>query len=85
MRKRLAIAGMVAVLAATISLPAARSATLRRARRQAQLAGGTGAVVAALERRSAKDARAYLELGLAYQQLTRETGDAAYYPARSEL
>ena len=48
-------------------------------------AGGTGAVVAALERRSAKDARAYLELGLAYQQLTRETGDAAYYPARSEL
>ena len=83
MRKRLAIAGMVAALAATISLTGSALRDPAESAEASSAPGGTAAVVAALERRDAKDARAYLELGLAYQQLTRETGDAAYYP-RSE-
>jgi tetratricopeptide (TPR) repeat protein len=74
---------MVAALAATISLT---GSALREPADDAAASsspGGTAALVAALERRDAKDAGAYLELGLAYQQLTRETGEAAYYP-RSE-
>jgi tetratricopeptide (TPR) repeat protein len=82
MRKRLAIAGMVAALAATISLVGGE---LRNTPASAS-PGDTAALVASLEdktRRDAKDAGAHVELGLAYQQLTRETGEAAYYP-RSE-
>jgi tetratricopeptide (TPR) repeat protein len=86
MRKRLAIAGMVAALAATISLTGNALRDPGESAEASSSPGGTAALVASLEkttRRDAKDARAYLELGLAYQQLTRETGDAAYYP-RSE-
>ena len=83
MRKRLAIAGMVAALAATISLTGSALRDPAESAEASSSAGGTAALVAALERRDAKDARAYLELGLAYQQLTRETGEAAHYP-RSE-
>lgn len=83
---RLVIAGMVAALAATISLT---GSALRDPAARAEASsspGGTAALVASLEKRTrsdTKDARAHLELGLAYQQLTRETGQAAYYP-RSE-
>jgi tetratricopeptide (TPR) repeat protein len=83
MRKRLAIAGMVAALAATISLTGSALRDPAENAAASSSPGGTAALVAALERRDAKDAGAYLELGLAYQQLTRETGEAAYYP-RSE-
>lgn len=83
MRKQLAIAGMVAALAATISLTGGK---LRSTSASAS-AGGTAALVASLgekTRRDPKDARSHLELGLAYQQLTRETGEAAYYPGSEE-
>ena len=83
MRTRLAIAGMVAALAATISLTGSALRDPAESAEASSSPGGTAALVATLERRGAKDARAYLELGLAYQQLTRETGKAAYYP-RSE-
>jgi len=86
MRKRLAIAGMVAALAATISLTGSALRDPAESAEARSSPGGTAALVASLEKttqRDAKDARAYLELGLAFQQLTRETGDAAYYP-RSE-
>jgi tetratricopeptide (TPR) repeat protein len=81
MRTRFAIAGTVAALAATVSLAGG-------AFRDSADAGtnGTEARAAALEREAARnrnDAALHVELGLVYQQLTRETGDAAYYP-RSE-
>jgi tetratricopeptide (TPR) repeat protein len=82
MRTRLAIAGTVAALAATVSLA---GGALRDSAGAGET-GGTEAQVAALERAAAQnpdDAAVHLELGLAYQQLTRETGEAAYYP-RSE-
>lgn len=86
MRKRLAMAGMVAALAATISLTGGALRDPAESAEASSSSGGTAALVAKLEKRTrsdAGDARAHLELGLAYQQLTRETGDAAYYP-RSE-
>ena len=83
MRKRLAIAGMVAALAATISLTGSALRDPAESAEAGSTPGGTAALVATLERRDTKDAGAHLELGLAYQQRTRETGDAVYYP-RSE-
>ena len=71
---------MVAALAATISLTGGALRDPEESAKASTAAGGTAAVVAALERRGAKDARAYLELGLAYQQLTRETGDGLLPP-----
>ena len=81
MRARLAIAGTVAAIAATVSLV---GGVLPDSSGSAGAgAGGTASLVASLEettRREPNNAQAYLDLGLAYQQLTRETGDAAYYP-----
>jgi tetratricopeptide (TPR) repeat protein len=74
---------MVAALAATISLTGSH---LRHSAEARPSRGGTAALVASLEqktRRDPSDAAAQLELGLAHQQLTRETGEAAHYP-RSE-
>jgi tetratricopeptide (TPR) repeat protein len=86
MRKRLAIAGMVAALAATISLIGSDLRDSAGSAEASSSPAGTAGLVASLEkktRREPGDAAAQLELGLAYQQLTRETGEAAYYP-RSE-
>lgn len=83
MRKRLAIAGMVAALAATISLTGSALRDPAESAEASSSPGGTAALVAALERTTQsgpENAGAHLELGLAYQQLTRETGEAAYYP-----
>lgn len=77
---------MVAALAATISLTGSVLRDPAESAEASSSPGGTAALVATLEKRmrsDAQDAGAYLELGLAYQQLTRETGEAAYYP-RSE-
>jgi tetratricopeptide (TPR) repeat protein len=81
MRSRLAIAGTVAAIAATVSLAggALRDSTGDASARTSD----TASVVAALKqeaKQSPNDAQLHLELGLAYQQLTRETGEAAYYP-----
>jgi tetratricopeptide (TPR) repeat protein len=81
MRTRLAIAGTVAALAATVSLA---GGALRDSAGAEQ--SGTAAQIASLQRQAThnpRDAALQVELGLAYQQLTRETGEAAYYP-RSE-
>lgn len=86
MRKRLALAGTVAAIAATVSLAGGALRNPAESAVPRSSSGGTAARVASLEkttRLDTKNARAYLELGLEYQQLTRETGDAAYYP-RSE-
>jgi tetratricopeptide (TPR) repeat protein len=84
MGTRLAIAGTVAAIAATVSLV---GGALRDSTGSADAsAGGTAALASSLEQATTEkptDAQAHLELGLAYQQLTRETGEAAYYP-RSE-
>jgi tetratricopeptide (TPR) repeat protein len=83
-RKRLAIAGTVAAIAATVSLTGTAS---RDSAEPADASpGNNAALVSSLRgktRLDPNDARSHLELGLAYQQLTRETGEAAHYP-RSE-
>jgi tetratricopeptide (TPR) repeat protein len=74
----------VAAFAATVSL--AGGALRDSAGRADASTGDTASLVASLEQEASRDpdnAQAHLELGLAYQQLTRETGEAAYYP-RSE-
>ena len=84
MRKRLAIAGAVAAIAATASLT---GGALRNPAESARATpGDTAARVHSLEetvRSDPRNAPALLDLGLAYQQLARETGEAAHYP-RSE-
>ena len=95
MRKRLFIAGTAAVLAAAVlalggvvrrgpsaaasdALPAAVAEQLQRG----FAAGDTQALVSALQaelQADPRDVKAYENLGLAYQQRARETGDASYY------
>lgn len=96
MRTRLTIAGTVAALAATVLLlggglspssgPAAAVATSTGTAERLEAgfaAGDTESLIHSLEQeigRDPKDARSHLLLGLAYQQRTRETADASYYP-----
>ncbi|MDQ3874630.1 MAG: tetratricopeptide repeat protein [Actinomycetota bacterium] len=103
-RTRLAIAGMVAALAATILLfggvlaggssadgsAPANASPLRLTnllgRRPAAAGQTTRAVIAGLQqaaRANPRDAETLTQLGLAYQQHARETGDPSAYP-RSE-
>jgi tetratricopeptide (TPR) repeat protein len=80
MRTRLAIAGTVAAIVATVSLA---GGALRDEGRASAGVGDTASLVASLEQNAKahpNDAQGHLDLGLAYQQLTRETGEAAYYP-----
>ena len=80
MRTRLAVAGTVAAIAATVSLA---GGALRDEGRASPSVGDTASLVASLEQKAKanpNDAQGHLDLALAYQQLTRETGEAAYYP-----
>jgi tetratricopeptide (TPR) repeat protein len=95
MRKRLALAGTVAALAATVSLaggalrdsaePAAAPALAAAATGRLETgfaAGDTAGLVRSLQaklRTAPRDARAYTLLGLAYQQRARETGNPIFY------
>jgi tetratricopeptide (TPR) repeat protein len=96
---RIALVGVVAAAAATISLfggvfahesSPAGSAAARPVMpsglpsiRSGGSSGSTTAVVASLQARARanpRDALALTQLGLAYQQRARETGDPSYYP-----
>ncbi|HET7856772.1 MAG TPA: tetratricopeptide repeat protein [Gaiellaceae bacterium] len=99
MKARLALAGTVAALAATVSLaggalrnsaePAAAPAPVGPAARQLETgfaAGDTVGLVRSLQaalRSEPRNARSLTLLGLAYQQRARETGNPVFY-SRSE-
>jgi tetratricopeptide (TPR) repeat protein len=92
---RLALAGTVAALAATVSLaggalrdsaePAAAPAVAAAAAGRLETgfpAGDTAGLVRSLQtklRAAPRDARSYTLLGLAYQQRARETGNPVFY------
>jgi tetratricopeptide (TPR) repeat protein len=99
-RKRLALAGTVAALAATVSLaggalrdsaePAAAPAVAAGAAGRLETgfaAGDTAGLVRSLQaklRVAPRDARSYTLLGLAYQQRARETGNPVFYSRSGE-
>jgi tetratricopeptide (TPR) repeat protein len=73
---------MVAALAATISLIGSDLRNPAGSAEASSSPASTAGLVAWLEKKTRRDpgnAAAQLDLGLAYQQLTRETGEAAYY------
>src|SRR5262245_35109314 len=94
-RMRIALAGVVAATAATISLfggvfahgssPAGSAATRSASFsvRHGSASENTAALVATLQERARANPRAALvltQLGIAYQQRARETADPSYYP-----
>jgi tetratricopeptide (TPR) repeat protein len=94
-RLRIALAGVVAATAATISLfggvfahgssPAGSAATRPAlpSVRQGRAGDDTAAAVATLQvraRANPRDALVLTQLGIAYQQRARETADPSYYP-----
>jgi len=92
---RIALAGVVAATAATISLfggvfahgssPAGSAATRPASFsvRHGSASENTAAIVATLQERARanpRDALVLTQLGIAYQQRARETADPSYYP-----